>query len=315
MAMVNVRVELYECRSGRRCHGMLRKKLILSGLVGALGLSMIAVAASAQQIGKPEVISSKGSCTGAVIANVLTSCMPNASATHLQTPHNEISFIFQLENGDAIVFVGLVEARPQPGRYELYLSSLLQRRSSTYSTTRIKGRCVLSLTANNSTWRDIDCSGLDEKAFLYSVKWNSDGSPVNVRALDDKSLPPASVNQQVPATTISEVSARFKQVFSTTGIQGVSRDIQNCFDDAKSAMKTKSCMLYDISAVRFNKSVIEQFVSRGATNIPSNPYLEDRAFEARMKIYSRLVFGGSQDAALAYFGDAPNTVNMGLVKK
>jgi hypothetical protein len=56
------------------------------------------------------------------------------------------------------------------------------------------------------------------------------------------------------------------------------------------------------------------FESRGVDLGAQDPFLSDRAFGARMQIYTGMAFSGSEAAAYQFFGNAPNVVINGLSK-
>jgi hypothetical protein len=58
----------------------------------------------------------------------------------------------------------------------------------------------------------------------------------------------------------------------------------------------------------------KMFVSRGVDVGIQIPFLSDRAFDARMGIYSAMAFSGSEAEAYQYFANGPNIVMEGLSK-
>ena len=115
---------------------------------------------------------------------------------------------------------------------------------------------------------------------------------------------------RVDAKVTAQVTARFKRVREATGILGVNRDVQACYDSAARRIDaTRLCMLYDIAQVRLDRVVAGMFRSMGQDD-PSidNEFLSERAFELRMKIYAGVAFGGSEAEAFRFFGDAPDRI-------
>jgi hypothetical protein len=115
----------------------------------------------------------------------------------------------------------------------------------------------------------------------------------------------------IDASTVAKISARFKQTMHDGGIQGVSAAIQKCYDDAPSgenAAAISECMLFDIAAYKFDRGMQVVFTARGLAPRAATPLLTERAFNARMQIYSGMAFGGSMQAMVRYFGNAPDKI-------
>ncbi len=118
----------------------------------------------------------------------------------------------------------------------------------------------------------------------------------------------------VNARVTDRVTDRFKRVREATGILGVNRDVQKCYDGAKERIDpTRLCMLYDIAQVRLDRAVARMFKSMGEDD-PSmdNKFLSEKAFALRMKTYSDVAFGGSEAEALRFFGSAPDKIVQSL---
>lgn len=122
------------------------------------------------------------------------------------------------------------------------------------------------------------------------------------------------LNNHIDNDTIDRVGVEFKKEMATSGMSGVSAQIQACYlaipaaNTVANERATSECMLYDISAYEFDQGMQKNFVAQGMQNPePATPFLSTTAFNARMQIYSTLPFG-SVDAAALYFGDAPSDV-------
>lgn len=105
------------------------------------------------------------------------------------------------------------------------------------------------------------------------------------------------------------ISGRFRSAYSN-GIVGVSMDVQKCFDDGGNDIKNlRACMLYDISAMKLDMGVRKIFESKTGRDVgPGTDFFSLGAFNARMNRYSAAAFGGSEENAFKYFGDAPERV-------
>jgi hypothetical protein len=176
---------------------------------------------------------------------------------------------------------------------------------------KIAGQCKVSMSRDGKFWSPIQCNATDENSAPYELRFASDGSPVDVQQAGAKSAG-GHVDQRV----VAQVTARFKATMQASGMQGVVNDIENCFDRAGTddVPAIRTCMLYDIAAVGFDKSMRKVFVSRGWVAVEVSPFLADPAFKARMEIYSGMAFDGSEDAAKEYYGNAPNQVISSLSK-
>ena len=129
------------------------------------------------------------------------------------------------------------------------------------------------------------------------------------------------VTNHVSQIVIDQVGARFAKAMHGGGMSGTSADIQACYD-ATNARDTpanqtavSACILYDISAMDFDRAMRNDFVSRGWNDPgPASTFLSDKAFGARMSIYVPISFGNENfPEILDYFGNGPNEVSMDVV--
>lgn len=108
---------------------------------------------------------------------------------------------------------------------------------------------------------------------------------------------------------IARTAARFKAVYSQTGMIGLAGEIQGCYDrNARDNRELIGCMLLDVAAIKLDAGMREQFVSRGMPDVGTMPYFSAAAIRARMNIYVGILFGGNMNAALSYMSGAADQV-------
>lgn len=123
------------------------------------------------------------------------------------------------------------------------------------------------------------------------------------------------IAETFPPADLARISKRYKQVYNTLGMHGVSLDIPECYREAESAGKAgipalRACMLYDKAAHDVDESVRAVFKSQEwEAGVPAIPYLEPDQFEARMHHYQELAFKGWSVSRIQRFvGDAPKEI-------
>jgi hypothetical protein len=120
-----------------------------------------------------------------------------------------------------------------------------------------------------------------------------------------------SILGNISQQTIKKFAARFQSKFQEGGISAVTVDVQKCYDDALSKPNevelVRECMLYDKAAKWLDKGFALAMEARGSKNPgPANSFLADKAYDARMKIYSSIGFKGfSNEQVNRYFGNYP----------
>ena len=68
--------------------------------------------------------------------------------------------------------------------------------------------------------------------------------------------------EHIDPAVVNQIAARFRAMFKSSGIQGVVRDVQSCFDDGLSNKGAiRACMLYDIAAVSLDRQMRKVFES------------------------------------------------------
>jgi hypothetical protein len=125
-----------------------------------------------------------------------------------------------------------------------------------------------------------------------------------------------SLPAHVPESIVALIGARFRHELKQSGIAGVSRDIQVCYDVAFIVKPNREplsrCLLYDIAATRFDRTMRDLFVGRGMPRLDGTvPYFSRDASTTRLNIYGQMVFGAGGNAR-SYFGDAPSRVQKAL---
>lgn len=269
--------------------------IIVTAFFGLSGVAQSAAAAS-----PTTVLGIKGKCESVLLAGIESKCARGSGVVFMVLPNGRAIFSFALEDGRVASFVGEKDSQPRPEDYHLYLSRFRITAKGSEFVANIAGECVVSMSQDGKIWWRIDCNGTDAKNATYKLNFKSDGTPVNT-------------GDHVEVNVVRQVTQRFKSVLNARGMQGVVTDLEQCFDNAIDDISAiKMCMLYDISAVKFDKIMRLMFESRGVNTGPTTPFLSDRAFSARMKIYSSIAFGGSEELAYDYFGDSPNKVMDGV---
>jgi len=120
----------------------------------------------------------------------------------------------------------------------------------------------------------------------------------------------AQLSGVVDAATVAKVSAQFKSILKDQGMLGVSAAIDKCYEAAgiKNAKASSECMLMDIAAYNLDSGMRKAYLARGAKVPPVTPQLADDSFRARMLIHTAFTFNRSWDAAMRYFGSAPDKI-------
>jgi hypothetical protein len=120
-----------------------------------------------------------------------------------------------------------------------------------------------------------------------------------------------SILEDISQQTIKKFATRFQSQYQEGGISAVTLDVQKCYDNALSKPNevelVRECMLYDKAAKWLDKGFALAMEARGSKNPgPANPFLADKAYDARMKIYSSIGFKGfSSEQVNRYFGNYP----------
>jgi len=252
----------------------------------------------------------KGQCEVVSLAGIDAKCALGSGVIYSSLSNGRVLFSFALSDGRVVSFVGEKDSQPRPEEYFLYLSRVRVASKGSGFTATIAGQCKVSMSTDGKFWSLIQCDATDENSARYALRFASDGTPVDVQHAGGKSAA-----MHVDQKAIGQVTARFKAAMQKSGIHGVVSDIEYCFDHAVGNVPAiRFCMLYDIAAVNFDKSMRKLFVSRGVEVGEQIPFLADRASNARMEIYSGMAFGGSEDAARQFFGNAPIQVINSLSK-
>lgn len=273
------------------------------GLVAAL-----APAVAGAQPSKPTTVAgTKGQCEEVELAGQISKCKPDSGIIYMQLPNGNVLFTFALDDGRMASFVGEKDSQPRPEEYHLYLSRIRIVSTGSDFVAKIAGQCIVQMSRDGKIWSRIDCTATDENSAAYRLTFKGDGNFVDVQH--------AGAGGHVEPAVVAQVTARFKGALQAGGIHAVVADLGKCFDGSLGNIPAiKACMLYDISAVRFDKAMRKIFESRGKNAGPAPPFLLDRAFNTRMQIYSGMAFAGSEKTAYEFFGGAPNDVMNGLSK-
>lgn len=120
-----------------------------------------------------------------------------------------------------------------------------------------------------------------------------------------------SILEDISQQTIKKFATRFQSQYQEGGISAVTLDVQKCYDNALSKPNevelVRECMLYDKAAKWLDKGFALAMEARESKNPgPANPFLDDKAYDARMEIYSSIGFKGfSSEQVNRYFGNYP----------
>jgi hypothetical protein len=256
----------------------------------------------------------KGECVRISLAGTPAKCSPGGGVLYSVLPNGRVLITFPLDDGRVASFVGEKDSQPRPETYYLYLSRIRIASKGSDFTANIAGLCIVSMSHNGKIWSEIGCTATDENNAAYEFKFTSDGTPVDVQHPGVKTAT-ATGGAHVDTKVIAQATVRLKAKLQQSGIQGIVQDVGKCFDDSRGNVPAiRSCMLYDIATMNLDKSMRKIFESRGMNPGPQSPFLSDKAFNARMQIYSGMAFGGSDSAAYQFFGSAPTMVINGLSK-
>ncbi|MDQ2804381.1 MAG: hypothetical protein M3Y41_17495 [Pseudomonadota bacterium] len=119
------------------------------------------------------------------------------------------------------------------------------------------------------------------------------------------------VERSPPPQTIAYTAARFKAIYSQTGMIGLASAIQDCYDtNLRDNRELLNCMLLDVASIKFDNGIRQQFIARGMTGAVTAPlsYFSDSAISARLNIYTGILFNGNTNAAISYLSSAADKV-------
>jgi hypothetical protein len=259
---------------------------------------LIAGVAHSQQVDPTTIVSVKGQCEAISLAGVAAQCPPGGGVVYSVLGNGRVLLTFAIGDGRTASFVGEKDSQPRPETYYLYLSRIRIASSGSDFTSKIAGQCIVNMSRDGRIWSTIECNATDENSAVYAFRFRSDGSPVDAQHPGAKSAA-----EHVDQKTVARITTRFKTVLAKGGIRAVVQDIGQCFGDALGNVPAiRACMLYDISAVEFDKGMRKMFQSRGVDPGPKGAFLDDPAFNTRMEIYSGMAFGGSIAAANDFSG-------------
>jgi hypothetical protein len=251
-----------------------------------------------------------GSCKSLKIAGHPSPCTNAKGIIYTHYRHGVVMLSVGVNDGRIMAFVAEKDAQPAPGDYWLYLARIRIGSNATQQVTGVGGTCKVSMSPDGMTWHSVICNAEDADGAKYGLSFVASKQPVHMRHFN-ASGQLTDTNSRIGAAIVTEVAQRFKQVLRSGGINGVSQDIQECYDAASENDKTslRMCMLYDIAAIRFDQGMMVVLRARGLTPpAASNLFLSKGAFDARMQIYAHSAFQGGLAEAYSYFGNAPDTI-------
>ena len=273
----------------------------LAGLfAGAITATLTFGHCHAQGPGSDAVVGTKGECEEITLASLASECFRPNSVMYMHFRNGRTLFNVPLSDSRVIAFVGEKDSQPRLEEYHLYLSRIRIASKGTEFIANVAGECIAQISRDGRVWHRIDCHSTDENGKSYALRFKGDGVVASA-GLTDTTVDPK---------VIALVTELFKTNFLVSGMAGVSKSVQKCYDDAgtKKIEAIKVCMLYDTSHFKLDRMMRTVFAMRGLPSAPANTYLSDRAFGLRMQIYSSLAFGGSPAEANKYFGDAPDKI-------
>ena len=278
-------------------------------VTGAVGMSGPALAQDVDTL-----VTIKGSCVSVDVPNTNATCaaITGVLFTHLRNGRALITFA--LGNGHAGSFIGEKDSQPKPELYYLYLSRFRIATGGSDFVTKVGGQCIIHMSRDGSDWSRIDCDARDENDAPFGLQFASNGSPVTVNHPGSSKASPV-LPKQVSAAIVNSITAKFRTTLQAKGITGVGLEVQACYDAAGTTPSAIApCMRYDIAARKLDQGMMAAFTARGMNAVPGS-YFTDRAFEARMKIYTGLAFGGSSATSARFYGNAPTRVMLGVVNR
>ena len=111
--------------------------------------------------------------------------------------------------------------------------------------------------------------------------------------------------------TIAHTAARFKAIYSQTGMIGLASAIQDCYDsNLRNNRELLNCMLLNVASIKFDNGMCQQFIAHGMTSAVAAPlpYFSDAAISAHLNIYTGILFDSNTDVAVSYFSSATDKV-------
>lgn len=95
---------------------------------------------------------------------------------------------------------------------------------------------------------------------------------------------------RISEASISRIAQRFRAILDTAGINGVGRDILNCYNEnLDNSGALKECVAYDYAALIVDRVMLQIFTAQGVNAAPAALFT-DRVFEARQNTYGRIAF-------------------------
>ena len=179
-----------------------------------------------------------------------------------------------------------------------------------YSGKMGKGKVVVSTFGLIGLDRDLESPQLIKQgtvfALLYDQACDKKASTYILRVLSNIkiNLPdfksPKSLLYKDPQQLkwiqngiVTQIKKRLN-LFNTSGISGVSKDIEKCYGDAASGKKQliQACVVYDATAFFIDRSVSSAF---GLKDLSATPFLNEKTFNDRQKSYKEKAFGEYSD--------------------
>ena len=278
-------------------------------LIAAFLLAIMSGGSYAQRPRVGMIVGLRGSCEKLVLAGRAAKCHPGSGLIYAHLPNGHVMLSFALADGRVAAFVGETDTQPQPEAYYLYLSRFRANSKGSAYVINVGGQCVIRMSLDGSVWSTINCDATDENGASYAFHFQTDGKPIHPANASAAAVTARSSPVHVALPTVARVAATFKRTMAASGMNGVNQSVQRCFDEAgtSNVSAIRACMLYDIAEYRLDRAMQVVFEARGWHPV-QNSYLTERAFGARMRIYSSIAFGGSEAAAYRFFGNAPDDV-------
>lgn len=113
---------------------------------------------------------------------------------------------------------------------------------------------------------------------------------------------------RISDTSSTRIAQRFRSILDTSGMNGVGRDILDCYNNNLNNFSAlKECVVYDYAALIVDRMMVRLFTAQGVDATPAALFT-DRVFDTRQDTYGRIAFRGARQDLKAIKANAQKIV-------